>query len=514
MTQTGGTQTGKHIAIVGGGTAGWLAALVLQKTAARSGVSVRLSVVESPNIPTVGVGEGSTSIFRQVLLDLGFDEAEFLRETGATFKFGIHHEGWRKDGRSYFGPIDDPNALGPVPDGLPSNWLHQARVGAGKDIASAHLFTWLMRGRKSPYALKQNGEQIAVSPFHYAYHFDQARLGRYLASKATGIDHIRAEVAGITRHSETGYITTLQMQDAPDVAVDLVIDCTGFRRAIIGEMNAGWTSYADSLPLNKAMPFWLDHNPQKDIAPYTQAKALGAGWMWGIPTQDRMGCGYVFSDAHVTPEQAQAEIETTLGQPIEVRRVLSIAPGRLDRAWVGNCVAIGLAQSFLEPLEATSIHGSLVQALLLSRIGLNKILSGTADAERDGYNATIARQVDDFAQFINLHYAGGREDTAFWRDMTHSGLMDQAKTRLDYWSTHPVLRADFTPFPGGLAHVEQQLYVPVLDGLGLLPASPAKQLLAQQPKQRALARRTIEQHMAEFKTAARAAIGHRAFFSR
>ncbi|MEN8832131.1 MAG: tryptophan halogenase family protein [Pacificibacter sp.] len=512
MTQTDKTQAQKHIAIVGGGTAGWLTALVLQKSAEQSGVPARLSVIESPNIPTVGVGEGSTSIFRQVLLDLGFDEAEFLRETGATFKFGIHHEGWRKDGGSYFGPIDDPNALGPVPDGLPSNWLHQARIGAGKDVAATHLFTWLMRGRKSPYACKKNGDLIAVSPFHYAYHFDQSRLGRYLASKAQGIDHIRGEVAGVQRDAQTGDITSLQMQDMPDIPVDLVIDCTGFRRALIGQLEAGWVSYGDILPLNKAMPFWLDHDPKKDIAPYTQAKALGAGWMWGIPVQDRMGCGYVFSDAHCSEDQAQQEVEATLRQPIEVRRVLSIAPGRLNAAWVGNCIAIGLAQSFLEPLEATSIHGSLVQALMISRIGLDKVLTGDVAAVRAGYNATVARQVDDFAQFINLHYAGGREDTEFWRAMTATGLTAQTQDRLQRWSKQPVLRSDFTPFPGGLAHVEEQLYTPVLDGLGLLPQAPAKRLFDASPKSRALARKTTEKLTAEFKTAARSAIGHRAFF--
>jgi glycine/D-amino acid oxidase-like deaminating enzyme len=186
------TNTPKHIAIVGGGTAGWLTALVL-----------RISVIESPDIPTVGVGEGSTAIFRQVLLELGIDEADFLRETGATFKFGIHHIGWRRDGRDYFGPIDDPNALVAAPAGLPSNWLHHAQIGAGKPVADAHLFTRLMRDGKSPFARTKSDDIIPASPFHHAYHFDRARLGRFLASQSHGIDHIRAEVAGLYRHSET-----------------------------------------------------------------------------------------------------------------------------------------------------------------------------------------------------------------------------------------------------------------------------------------------------------------------
>ena len=134
-----------HIAIVGGGTAGWLAALILRRAVQKSkDVKPRISVIESPDIPTVGVGEGSTALFRQVLQELAIDEEEFLRETGATLKFGIKHAGWRKDRADYFGPIDDPNALSPPPEGAPSNWLHHARLRAGKDVAGSHLFTRLM----------------------------------------------------------------------------------------------------------------------------------------------------------------------------------------------------------------------------------------------------------------------------------------------------------------------------------------------------------------------------------
>jgi len=145
--------------------------------------ALRVSVIESPAIPTVGVGEGSTSVFQQVLMDLGIDEAEFIAQTGATLKFGIKHCGWRKDGKDYFGPIDDPNALRPAPDGLPSNWLHHARLAAGKPVSDLHLFTYLMRQGKSAFA-RQNDKLIPLSPYHYAYHFDQAKLGQFLSKRA------------------------------------------------------------------------------------------------------------------------------------------------------------------------------------------------------------------------------------------------------------------------------------------------------------------------------------------
>ncbi len=497
-----------HIAIVGGGTAGWLAALMLQK-ASQGANGPRISVIESPNIPTVGVGEGSTSVFRQVLLDLGIDEMAFLRETGATLKFGIRHAGWRKDGKDYFGPIDDPNVMGPVPAGLPANWLHHAQIAGGRNVADLHLFTRLMRGNRSAFAQK-GGRLLALSAYHHAYHFDQARLGRFLASKAKGIRHIKTEVEALDRDTNSGRITALRCTDELRIPVDLVVDCTGFRRAIISQMGSTWVSYADMLPLNKAMPFWLDHDPQADIAPYTLAQAMGAGWMWGIPVQDRMGCGYVFSDAYLTPETAQAEIEAKLRRPIDVRRVIDINPGRLRHAWIGNCVALGLAQSFLEPLEATSIHGTLVQLLLLLRHQPRQLAEGVSPGAIRDFNETVARQVDDFAQFINLHYAGGRTDTDFWREVTQNGIAPAQRDRIAQWHNRAISRADFTPLPRGLPHVEEQLYTPVLDGLGLLPKGPSKAALGT-AQNRKLARTAIAGLDAEFSAAARVALRHRDF---
>lgn len=358
------TQKQRHIAVVGGGTAGWLAALMLRK-AAPDKRAIRISVVESPNIPTVGVGEGSTAIFRQVLLDLELDEAEFIRDTGATLKFGIKHAGWRKDGKNYWGPIDDPNALRPAPPSIPSNWLHHARLAAGKPVADLHLFTMLMRQGKSGLAMDKD-DTVPLSPYHHAYHFDQARLGRFLSGKATDIHHILTEVDGVEIDGETGDITGLVCVDRDAIEVDFVIDCTGFRRAIISEVGSRWRSYGDMLPLNKAMPFWLDHADPARIPNFTLAQAMGSGWMWGIPVQDRMGCGYVFSDAHISAEDAQSEIEKHLGMTVDVRRIINIDPGRLEEAWIGNCCALGLAQSFLEPLEATSIHGTLHSIVIIS----------------------------------------------------------------------------------------------------------------------------------------------------
>ncbi|MGI9502843.1 MAG: tryptophan 7-halogenase, partial [Geminicoccaceae bacterium] len=473
----------------------------------------RISVIESPNIPTVGVGEGSTALFRQVLQDLGIDEAEFLRCTGATIKFGIRHQDWQGKGTGYFGPIDDPNLLVPAPMGIDGPWLHTARIASGKPVQDIHLFTHLMRGRKAPVAQKPDGSFLALSPFHHAFHFDQARLGRYLAEKATGIEHIKAEVEDIIRDPVSGNITSLTLAGSGDLPVDFVIDCTGFRRALISKLGSQWHSYADMLPLDQALPFWLEHRPDQDLPPYTLAKAMSAGWMWSIPTQDRMGCGYVFSEAHQTPENALAEIETCLGQKIEPRGLIAIKPGRLKEAWIGNCVAIGLAQSFLEPLEATSIHGTLVQLLLLTQTRPKELTSGRFASARQRYNDTVAGQVDDYAQFINVHYAGGRNDSTFWRDMAERRITEIVRERLAVWQREPVKRRHFPRFPAKLPHVEEQLHLPVLSGLGLLPSGPSKSEMAADPEARSHARQTLLKLTTEFKTAARKAIGHRGYLS-
>lgn len=174
----------EHFVVVGGGTAGWLAALMIQDAASRAGMQLKLTIIESSKIPTIGVGEGTTAVFRQMLQHSGFDEAEFLKKTRATIKFGIRHRDWRRRGHHYEGPIDDPHQVTDDPNG---SWLDIYQASAGKPVATTHLFTHLLKGQRSPFARKQDSSLLPVGPFHYAYHVDQAEVGRYLRSKANGI---------------------------------------------------------------------------------------------------------------------------------------------------------------------------------------------------------------------------------------------------------------------------------------------------------------------------------------
>lgn len=497
--------------IIGGGTAGWLSALILQEAARRSALDIDITVIESSTIPTIGVGEGTTAVFRGLLLQLGFDEFEFLRETGATIKYGIKHQDWRRLGHSYFGPIDDPLKMVGTPPGVTSSWLNQYCVGAGRAVSEPHLFSQLMRRNRAPFAIRANKTRLPVGPFHHAYHFDQAKVGAYFKQKAKGIGLIDALVVGAETDPDSGDIVSLKLDGAQDIAVDFIIDCTGFKRALIGDvMGARWVSFDDKLPVNRAIPFWLEHPETGEIPTYTLARAMKAGWMWQIPTQDRLGCGYVYSDKFLSPKQAQAEVEAVLGHSIIPRADIPIDAGRLDRAWIGNCLSTGLAQSFFEPLEATSIHGTIVQMMMFTQFHMRAKGADRATHQAT-YNNNVARQADDFCTFINMHYVSERDDTDFWRYVRTNCISKEVRQLLKVWSDHLPRNDDFAPFPGGLAHVEDQLYYPVLDGLGLLDRALAKQEIGQNPKLRIHARKTTEKLVKEYKRVAAMACGHRSF---
>jgi glycine/D-amino acid oxidase-like deaminating enzyme len=496
----------ERFVVVGGGTAGWLAALMIQDALKRKKNYATVTVIESSKIPTIGVGEGTTAVFRQLLSHFGFDEFEFLRDTEATIKFGIRHKDWKAKGHHYDGPIDDPHLVVTEQGTPPQSFLDIFAVAAGRPVKDAHLFAHLLDQHKAPFARKADGSFMPAGPFHHAYHFDQALAGKYLRKKSAGVEIIDAQVTGAKRDGASGDIVALTT-DIGDIAGDFFIDCTGFRKQLIGkELGGRWVSYHDQLPVNRAMPFWLDHKEGEEIPPYTLAWAQDAGWMWSIPTQKRYGMGYVYSDAFLTPEKAQAEIELTLGHKIEPRNDLKFDVGRQDRAWINNCLALGLSSSFLEPLEATSIHGTVVQLLVFTHFHLDR---GAKD--RDAYNSFAGRQVDDFRDFINLHYVTARRDTPFWQHVARTCIGAPTKDRLARWQKKMPEYADFDPLPGRFAHTEQQLHYPVLDGLGLLNRSVAQSYMDQHLQLKKQARAMTDGLTAEYRAAAPKTMGHRAF---
>lgn len=504
LDQASEVERKRKLVILGGGTAGWLAALILGDAAQRADTPIDVTVVESSKIPTIGVGEGTTAVFKSLLDYFGFDEAEFLRETRGTIKYGIRHKDWAELGVTYDGPIDDPHA---VMRGLPAGaeLLNLAAVATGIDLWRIHLFGHLMRGGKAPV----DAEGKRVGPFQHAYHIDAAAVGRYLRSKARHVSRIDGTMATVRRNTD-GTLAALVLDDGRQVDGDFFIDCTGFRRALIEkEMNAKWVSYGDCLPVNRAMPFWLDHDPQAEIAPVTLAWAQKAGWMWQIPVQDRIGCGYVYSDRYTTPDAAKAEIEAVLGHRIEPRADLRFDAGRIDAPWRGNVLAVGLAQSFLEPLEATSIHGTVVQMMLFSQDYMKTPFRFT-EAERQSYNQRIARQLDDFRTFINVHYKTRRTEP-FWVEARETSMHEEAQQRLSDWTHKMPSASDFTDSLTGLPHIESQLYYPVLAGLGLLDRDVAQRDGENYAHAFEQARALLPKIVSSFDVSASKAIGHRAY---
>jgi tryptophan halogenase len=500
-----------HFVIVGGGTAGWLTAFIVQDSARRAGIDIRISVVESSKIPTVGVGEASTAALRVFFQYFKIDEFEFFRETGATFKLGIRHNNWRRLGYVYYGPIDDPHQVVAPPAGAFSDYLNIYCIAAGRKVQDMHLFGPLLERRKAPYARKADGSLIALGPFHHAFHFDQALLGQFLKRKSEGVEIVDAVVAGVERYPDSGNISALITEDGQRLAADFFIDATGFRkRIIVQELNAHWVSYQRELPVNRALPFWLDIKEGEEINNYTHAWAQEAGWIWQIPTQTRYGCGYVYSDEFRTPDEAKLEVERLLGREIEVRSDIRFQIGRLETPWIGNCLAVGLSSSFLEPLESTSIHGTIVQMMLFGSRFL-KHPSRMTEADRADYNARVGRQVDDFRTFVNMHYMTERDDTPFWREVKAHRLHPETKARLAFWRTEMPKREHFIDFLDGLPHIETQLYYPVLDGLGILDPEVAKSEMARAADVRAFARKTVDSLVKEYKQAASKAMGHAEF---
>ena len=506
MKQEGPNSQPERFVIVGGGTAGWLAALMLQDAFKRQKKNATITVVESSKIPTIGVGEGTTAVFRQMLKYFGLDEFSFLKETEATIKFGIRHKDWRRLGHHYDGPIDDPHLVLEPQGTDPQSYLDIFSVAAGRPVKDTHMFAYLLDQQKAPYARKGDGSFVVASPFHHAFHFDQALAGKWLRKHTKGVEVIDAQVTGVKRHSESGDIEAL-VTDAGEIAGNFYIDCTGFRKTLITQALGGeWVSYREQLPVNRAMPFWVDVKEGEELPPYTLAWAQGAGWMWSIPTQTRYGMGYVYSDHFCSPDQAKAEIEKALGHTIEPRNDLRFDIGRQKDVWINNCLALGLCSSFLEPLEATSIHGTIVQLMVFTNFHLDRTAK-----DRDAYNAFATRQVDDFRDFINMHYVTGRRDTPFWQHVADSFIAPATKERLRNWQAKMPDFADFTPLPGRFAHTEQQLYYPVLDGLGLLSRTTAQKHMEARPELRKRAKAAADNLTTEYRAAAPQALGHREF---
>lgn len=453
-----------NIVIVGGGTAGWITALM----AADRHANHTITVIESSKIGVVGVGESTTGFFTNVLLndfaDLGCDINEFIIETGATLKYGIKHKGWTNNiDEEYIGPIDGSWTNASTPD--PFFCWGVANLEHSELLTTSRCGYWTKHGL-SNYDIKTKSFPI---PTH-AMHVDAHLVGKYfrkIALRKSNARHIDAEVIKVNLDGVTGNIKSVSLHDGTEVEGDFFIDCSGFHKVLIKEMPTKWISYQNNLPLNTAMPFLLDYEDNEMPEPYTTAWAQKNGWMWRIPLLDRRGNGYAFCDAYTTPDKAVEEIETMLGKKINAVRVIKFDSGRQQSSWVKNCLAIGLSSAFLEPLEATSIHSSIVQARMFIFEYLKPTIEGTLNAGSINiHNERVRKMYDDVKDFLVMHYMGGRNDSEFWKYIKSGAtqtdfvknLLEMSKSKIP--TTHD--------FPGYFGSAGWPLYSYVMAGLHLL----------------------------------------------
>ena len=415
----------RRIVVVGGGTAGWMAAAALARFVAPSGK--RVVVIESEAIGTVGVGEGTIPPIIEFNLQLGIDEAEFLRETHASYKLGIDFAGWMHEGDRYFHQFGQ---IGRPLNGVP---FYQLWLKHRSDPSIGPLRDYSM----SAVAASQNrfGHPAAdpadpLSQVAYAFHFDAAAYGRFLRKYAEqrGAERIEGRIVDVEQDGETGFVTALRLDDDRRVRGDFFIDCSGFRSLLLGQtLGVPFEDWSHWLPCDRAIA--VPSERTDPLLPYTRSTAHPAGWQWRIPLQHRTGNGHVYCSAYMADEEAERILIDTLdGKPIAEPNRLRFTAGRRAKSWEANVVAMGLSAGFLEPLESTSIH--LVQH------GIQKLLSlfpsnGINPVERDEYNRHLINGYEPVRDFIILHYHATQRTGPFWDHVRRMELPDSLQHKIE-----------------------------------------------------------------------------------
>jgi len=406
-----GIKPGFHIVIVGGGTAGWMAACLMAKRWRAQGAVV--SVVESPDVGIIGVGEGSTPQLKAFFRDLGVAEQEWMPACNATYKNGISFHGWsRLPGyESYFHPFPSPIDAHTAPAFHFNSFVR--RQGADLPATPDRFFlsAKLAEQRLAPLAARNFPFELA-----YGYHFDAFLVGAFLRRHAEGrgVRHIEGHVREIAL-DETGAVKGLDLADGRKIEADFFVDSTGFRSLILQErLGVPFRSYKENLFNDSAvvMPTPPD---QAGLGSATRAIAMNAGWRWDIPLTNRSGNGYVYSSDFISADEAEREHRAALGllESETPARHLKMKVGRVERHWEKNCLAVGLSQGFIEPLEATALH--LVQATVEGFIETFE-KSGFDDGGRRAFNDRVNNRFEGVRDYIVCHYqASLRDDTDYWR---------------------------------------------------------------------------------------------------
>ena len=447
----------QNIIIVGGGTAGWITAAKLAKKLTTSDEhSIKVTVVESPDIPTIGVGEGTWPTMRKTLLDLGIDEAKFMAYCQATFKQGTRFVNWKHEADNgvnnhyyhTFSSIFDPADFNLAP-----YWL-AGHAGESKTFAEA------VSAQGATCDLGLAPKRITDLPYDgtlsYAYHLDAGKFADFLTEYATNelsVDLVKANVKSINQH-ENGDIKSLELDTGTFIEGDFFVDCTGFRSMLLGQtLGTKFKSVSDTLLTDTAVAIQVPYDSEETPIPcQTNSVAQDAGWIWDISLFNRRGTGHVFSSNHMSVEQAEQTLRNYIGEGHESleARVLKINVGYREDFWRNNCVAIGLSAAFVEPLEASAIF--LIEAggnMLADMFPRTKSAMKYAAKQ---YNESFHYRWQKTIEFIKLHYFLSRRTSAFWQDNRQLSTVPEAlQEKVEFWQHQAVSKYEFSnsfePFP-------------------------------------------------------------------
>jgi tryptophan halogenase len=408
----------RRVVIAGGGTAGWVAAAALVK---QLGPLLDITLVESDEIGTVGVGESTIPTSRSFHQLIGLNEAVFMRETQASFKLGISFENWAREGDRYI------HSFGEI--GRQSTWM-----------ADFHHF-WLearsqgFGGELGDYCFELQAalaERFATGPdatINYAYHLDATLYARFLRrlSEGAGVRRVEGKIREVRQDPETGFLTALVLESGETVEGELFLDCTGFRGMLIEQtLQTGYEDWTHWLATDRAIA--VQTRSTGPAVPYTRAIAHGAGWRWRIPLQHRVGNGIVYASCHLSDDEAKERLVSSLdGEVLTEPRVIRYRTGRRSRVWNKNCVALGLSSGFIEPLESTSIH--LIK-IAVTRLIQSFPFGGISDAVVERFNARSQRELEGIRDFIILHYHLNERPEPFWRQCREMEIPETLRERI------------------------------------------------------------------------------------
>ncbi len=401
----------ENIIIVGGGTAGWMAAAALSRI--RAGRQVAITLVESEDIGTVGVGEATIPPFLDFNKLLEIDERELLAEVQGSFKLGIQFVNWGRLGDSYIHPFGN---YGYQMDGISFHhvWHKYHQAGDKRPIQVFNMET--MAAHFGRFARTEDYQRDDLPPVNYAYHLDAGRYARFLRKYAEtrGVVRREGKVADVTLDGESGFVSSITMQDGAVIKGDLFIDCSGFRGVLIEQaLKTGYDDWSNYLPCDRAVALPCMRDDGSGPLPYTRATAHTAGWQWQVPLQHRNGNGHVYCSSFMNDDEAlDILVKNMAGKPAAEPNFLRFTTGRRKKFWNKNVVALGLSSGFMEPLESTSIH--------LINTGINKLiallsLDGVTQVQEDAFNRLTGKEYARIRDFLILHYsATTRDDSAFW----------------------------------------------------------------------------------------------------